>query len=114
MVQFGILTVLFSSPAGGEHVRNGRLLCKILHSQNLQLVLTIPGGRASVVEPMVHTTLPKVDKAGTSLVEVPMAQALVAQPRSKASDSNLANDDPSLLNFIAAESETVCQTSSRL
>jgi hypothetical protein len=60
---------------------------------------------------MVRTTLPKV---GTSSVEVPMAQALVARLRSKASDGNLADNDPSLLNFITAEFEIICQMNSRL
>jgi hypothetical protein len=52
---------------------------------------------------MVHTTLPNKDKVGTSLAEAPTAQALVAQPRSKASDDNLADDDPDLLNFKGAK-----------
>jgi hypothetical protein len=60
------------------------------------------------VEPKVRTTLPKVDKVGTSSMEVPMAQALVARPRSKAPDGNLADDDPGLLNFTAVESEIIC------
>jgi hypothetical protein len=58
---------------------------------------------------MVRTTLPKVGKVGTPLAEVPTAQALVARSGSKMSD-----DDPVLLNFTAAESEIVCQTSSQL
>jgi hypothetical protein len=57
---------------------------------------------------MVCTTLLKVDKAGTSSAEVPMAQALVARPRSKALDDNLADDNPGLLNFVVTESEIVC------
>jgi hypothetical protein len=60
-------------PANDRRVRNDHLLCKSLRSQNLQQVLTIPGGRAPVAEPIVHTTMPKVDKAGTSSMEVPMA-----------------------------------------
>jgi hypothetical protein len=67
------------------------------------------GGGASVVEaPMVRTTPPREDKVGTSSVEAPTAQALVAQSRSKASDDNLADDDPELLNFHVTESEIVC------
>jgi hypothetical protein len=60
-------------PTSGRCVRNSHLLCSSLHSQNPQHVLTILGGRASAVEPMVCTTLPTVDKAGTSSVEVPTA-----------------------------------------
>jgi hypothetical protein len=97
--------------AGGRCVCNGCLQRKSLHSQNFQQVLTIPGGRASAVEPMIHTTPPKVDKAGTSSMKVPIAQALVARPGSKASDDDLVDDDIDLLNFIAAEFETVCRTS---
>jgi hypothetical protein len=63
---------------------------------------------------MVRTTLPKVDKAGTSSTEVPTAQALVARPGSKAPDDNLADDNAGLLNFTAVESEIVCQMSSQL
>jgi hypothetical protein len=55
-----------------------------------------------------------VDKAGISWVEVPTAQALVAQLKSKAPDDNLVDDDLDHLNFTAAESEIVCQTSSQL
>jgi hypothetical protein len=43
-----------------------------------------------------------------------MAQALVARPGSKASDDNLGDDDPDLLNPIMVESETVCRSSSQL
>jgi hypothetical protein len=57
---------------------------------------------------MVCTTLPKVDKAGTSSAEVPTAQALVAQLGSKASDDDLVDDDPSLMNFTTAESKIIC------
>jgi hypothetical protein len=53
---------------------------------------------------MVCTTLPKVDKAGMSSAEVPMAQALVARPGSKASNDDLFDDDPGLLNFTVVES----------
>jgi hypothetical protein len=63
---------------------------------------------------MVRTTLPKVGKVGTPLAEVPTAQALVARSGSKMSDDDLVDDDPVLLNFTAAESEIVCQTSSQL
>jgi hypothetical protein len=61
---------------------------------------------------MVHTTPPKVDKAGTSSVEVPTAQALVARPGSKAPNGNLADDVPDLLNITVAESEIICRMSS--
>jgi hypothetical protein len=57
---------------------------------------------------MVCTTLPKVDKASTSSAEVPTAQALVAQLGSKASDDDLVDDDPSLMNFTTAESKIIC------
>jgi hypothetical protein len=57
---------------------------------------------------MARTTPPKKNKVDTSLAEAPMAQALVARPGSKALDDNLADDDPNLLNFSAAESEIVC------
>jgi hypothetical protein len=60
---------------------------------------------------MVRTTLPRVDKAGTSLAEVPTAYALVARPGSKALDDNLVDDDPGFLNFVTAEFEIVCRTS---
>jgi hypothetical protein len=63
---------------------------------------------------MDYTTLPKVDKAGTSSVEVPTAQTLVALPESKVSDDNPTDDDPSLLNFTTVESEIFCRTSSWL
>jgi hypothetical protein len=73
------------------------------------------GGSASMaVAPMVHTTLPKEDNMGTSSVEAPTTQALVARLESKAPDDNLGDDDPDFLNFDAAESETICQTNSRL
>jgi hypothetical protein len=57
---------------------------------------------------MVRTIPPKVDKADTSSVEAPMAQLLVARPRSKVSDGNPADDDPDLLNFVVVESRIVC------
>jgi hypothetical protein len=63
---------------------------------------------------MVHTTLPRVNKKGTSLAEVPTAQALAAQSGSKALDDNLADDDPSLLNLTVVEFEIVCRMSFRL
>jgi hypothetical protein len=63
---------------------------------------------------MVRTTLPKVDKAGTSSAEVPTTHAIVARPGSKASDDDLVDDDPSLMNFTMVESEIVCWMSSRL
>jgi hypothetical protein len=63
---------------------------------------------------MVCTTPPKEDKVGTSSMEAPMAHALVVRPGSKVPDDNLADDNPDLLNFDAAESEIVCRTSSRL
>jgi hypothetical protein len=89
---------------GGWRVRSGHLLHSSLHSQNPEQVLTIPGVSASAVEPMAHTTPPKVD---TSPVEAPTVQALVARPGSKAPDDNLGDDDPNLLSFGAAESEII-------
>jgi hypothetical protein len=53
---------------------------------------------------MDRTTPSKVDKADTSLVEAPMAQALVARSESKASDDAPIDDDPNLLNFFVAVS----------
>jgi hypothetical protein len=50
------------------------------------LILIILGENASVVESTDRTTQPKVDKADTSSVEAPMAQALVARSGKKASD----------------------------
>jgi hypothetical protein len=63
---------------------------------------------------MVHTTLPKQDKADTSSVEAPTAQALVARPGSETPDDSLADDDPNLLNFAAGNSEIICRMSSWL
>jgi hypothetical protein len=63
---------------------------------------------------MVRTTLPKVDKAGASSTEVPTAQALVAWPRNKVPNDNLADDDFGLLNFTTVDSYIVCWMSSRL
>jgi hypothetical protein len=62
-----------SCPASGRRIRNDRLLRSSLRGQNPQYVLTIPGGSASVVVSIVHTTPPKEDKVDTSLVEGPMA-----------------------------------------
>jgi hypothetical protein len=53
---------------------------------------------------MSRTTLPKEDKVGTSSSEAPMAQALVARSGSKAPNDAPINDDPKLLNFVAAVS----------
>jgi hypothetical protein len=100
--------------AGGRHICNGYLLRSSLHGQNPQQTLTILGGSASEAEPKVRTTPPKEDKVDTSSVEVPIIQALVAQPGSKTSDDNLADDDPDLLNFVAMGSEIICQMSSWL
>jgi hypothetical protein len=60
---------------------------------------------------MDHTTLPKEDKVGTSSAEAPTAQALVTRSGSKASDDNLGDDDPDLLNFAIVGSEIAWQTS---
>jgi hypothetical protein len=67
-----------------------------------------------VVDPTVHTILPKEDNVDTSSAEAPTAQALVARPGSKALDNNPADDDPDLLNFTAVESGIACRMSSRL
>jgi hypothetical protein len=61
-----------------------------------------------------HTTLSKEDKVGTSPVEAPTAQTLVARPGSRALNDALADDAPDLLTFGAVESEIICRTSSRL
>jgi hypothetical protein len=50
---------------------------------------------------MVCTTMPKVDKAKTSLAEAPTLPALVAQPGSRAPDDTPFDVDPNLLNFAA-------------
>jgi hypothetical protein len=63
---------------------------------------------------MVCTTPLKEDKVGTSSTEAPTVQALVARLRSNASDDNLANDDPNLLNFDVVDYEINCRTSSQL
>jgi hypothetical protein len=70
--------------------------------------LTILGEIASAVVSMAHTTIPKEDKTGTSSAEAPMAQALVAQSRSKTSDDAPVDDDSKLLNFVAAVSWIGC------
>jgi hypothetical protein len=101
-------------PAGGWHSRNGHLLRSTLRGQNLQLILTIPGGSTSVTEPKVCITPPKVDKVHTSSVEVPMAQALVARPRSTTPDGNPADDNPDVLNFATVESWIAYRMSSLL
>jgi hypothetical protein len=95
-------------PASGQRTRNSHLLRSSLGGQNPQQVLTNPGGSALAVGPMVRTTTPNEDKADTSSVKVPSAQALVARPRNKASDDNLADDDPDLLNFATVKSEIIC------
>jgi hypothetical protein len=61
-----------------------------------------------------HTTTPKKDKVGTSSVEVPTAQALVARLESKAPDDTLIDDDPDLLTSGAVESKIIYRMSSRL
>jgi hypothetical protein len=60
---------------------------------------------------MDRTTLPKVDKADTSSVEAPMAQALVARSGGKTPNDAPVDDDPNLLNFFIAVSWIGCQTS---
>jgi hypothetical protein len=92
-----------SCPIAGRRLCSDRLLYSSPCSQNLQPVLGIPGESASASEPMVHTTLPKVDNVDASLAEAPMARALVARLGSKAPDDNPADDDPDLLNFTMVE-----------
>jgi hypothetical protein len=60
---------------------------------------------------MDRTTPTKVDKADTSSAEGPMAQALVARLRSKASNDAPVDNDPDLLNFVAVVSWVGCWTS---
>jgi hypothetical protein len=60
------------------------------------------------------TTPPKEDKVDTSSMEAPTARALMAQPKSKALDDNLGDDDPDLLNFVVVGSEIACRMSPRL
>jgi hypothetical protein len=55
-----------------------------------------------------RTTLSKEDKVGTSLAEAPMAQALVARPKSQVPDDNLGDDNSDLLNFAVVGSEIAC------
>jgi hypothetical protein len=57
---------------------------------------------------MDRTTPPKVDKADTSSVEGPTAQALMARSRSKLSDDAPVDDDLNLLNFITVVSWIDC------
>jgi hypothetical protein len=106
--------VVGSYPATGQCSHNIHPLCSILCGKNLQLVLTILGGSASVVEPTVHTTLSKVDKVVTPSAKAPTAQALVARPRSEASDDSPIDDDPNLLNFATVALWIACLMSSRL
>jgi hypothetical protein len=49
--------------------------------------------KASTMEPKVHTTLPKVDKVETSLVEAPTVSALVVRPGSKVPNDTPSDDD---------------------
>jgi hypothetical protein len=63
---------------------------------------------------MTRTTPPKEDKVGPSSVEAPTTLALVARPKSKALDDNLAGDNPDLLNFSVADTEIICRMSSQL
>jgi hypothetical protein len=63
---------------------------------------------------MVCTTPPKEDKVGTSSVEAPTAQALVARLGGNALDDNLVDDDPVLLNFNVVESEIICRMSCQM
>jgi hypothetical protein len=62
---------------------------------------------------MEGTTPPKENKVGTSSAEVPTVQALVARLESKASNDNLGDDDPDLLNVATVRSEISCRTSFR-
>jgi hypothetical protein len=63
---------------------------------------------------MDRTSPPKEDKVGTSSAEAPMAQALVARPKSEAPDDNLGGDAPDLLNAAVVVSGIACRMSSRL
>jgi hypothetical protein len=101
-------------PADCQRVCSIYLLRSSLHGLNPEQVLTTPGGSASVVAPMDHTTPSKEDKVETSSAEAPMAQALVVRPEIKASDNNLGDDAPNLLNVVVMGSEIACRTSSRL
>jgi hypothetical protein len=53
---------------------------------------------------MVRTTLPKVEKVGTSLAEAPTARSLAAWMGSKAPDGTPTDDNPDLLSFTKVES----------
>jgi hypothetical protein len=86
----------------GQHLHHNHLLRGSLCGKNLQLVPTILYESASVAEPMVRTTPPKMDKADASSVRSPTAQALVARLGSKTPNDAPADDDPDLLNFTAA------------
>jgi hypothetical protein len=57
---------------------------------------------------MDRTTPPKVDKADTSSAEAPTAQALVARSGGKMTDDAHIDDNPDLLNFVAAVSWIGC------
>jgi hypothetical protein len=63
---------------------------------------------------MVRTTPPKEDKVDTLSAELPTAPALVARLGSEVLDDNLADDDPSFLNFDPVEFKIICQMSSRV
>jgi hypothetical protein len=63
---------------------------------------------------MIRTTLSKVDKADTSLVEAPTVLTLAVQLGSKASDDTPFNNDPNLLNFATVVSWIACWTSYQL
>jgi hypothetical protein len=72
------------------------------------VVLTILSESASAVESMVRTTMLKLDRAKTSLVEALTILTLVARSRSKAPNDTPFDNDPNLLNFVA---EVSCVTS---
>jgi hypothetical protein len=109
---FPVLRLLF--PSIGRHVCSGHLFHSSLHGLNPEQVLTILTGSALAVAPMDHTTPPKEDKVDTLSAEVPMAQALVAQPESKAQDDNLGDADPDLQNFVAVGSKIARRMNSLL
>jgi hypothetical protein len=90
-----------SCPVAGRRSRNDHLPSSGFRGHNLQLVQTILGESVSVMEPMVCTTLPKVD---TSSTEAPTARALAARLGSKVPDDNPCDDDLDLLNFAMVES----------
>jgi hypothetical protein len=101
-------------PTGGRCVRNGHLLRKSLHSQNLQQVRPSPVEGHRRWSPWSIPPCSRWTRWVHHHTEVPMAQAFVAQPRSKALDDDLVDDDPGLLNFATTESETIYRTSPRL